>query len=312
VRVTQSVAPAPGDHGGDGPRLARALGVDPDAVLDLSLSLNPAAPDPTAVVSRHSGAVRRYPDAGEATEALAVSLRTDPARLVLTNGGAEAIALVAAELGAGWVDEPEFSLYARHLPALRRGAPRWRSDPHNPTGMLAAPGAAAEVWDEAFYPLATGRWTSGRADNGAVVLGSLTKVFACPGLRIGYVLGPDAAFAAAVRARQPRWAVNAIALATLPELLATADLPGWQREVARLRGRLVEVLARHQLRAAPSDANFVLVHGVAGLRDGLARHGVLVRDCASFGLAATVRIAVPDDDGLERLDAALARVSSLS
>ena len=114
-----------------------------------------------------------------------------------------------------------------------------------------------------------------------------------------------------MRARQPRWAVNAIALSALPELLATADLPRWQREVARLRGRLVEVLARHRLPAAPSDANFVLVHGAPGLRDRLARHGVLVRDCASFGLAGTVRIAVPDDDGIARLDATLARVSSV-
>ncbi len=302
--------PPPGEHGGDGPRLARALGLDPGAVLDLSLSLNPVAPDPTPVVARHAGAARCYPDADEATAALSAALGTDPARLVLTNGGAEAIALVAAELGAGWVDEPEFSLYRRHLPSLRLGAPRWRSDPHNPSGTLAPLGAEAEVWDEAFYPLATGRWTSGRADDGAVVLGSLTKLFACPGLRIGYVLAPDAGFAARVRARQPRWAVNAIALAAVPDLLATADLPGWHRATSRLRGQLVAVLARHGLPAAPSDANYVLVPGAAGLRDRLAGHGVLVRDCSSFGLEATVRIAVPDDDGIERVAAALARLSS--
>jgi histidinol-phosphate/aromatic aminotransferase/cobyric acid decarboxylase-like protein len=33
-----------------------------------------------------------------------------------------------------------------------------------------------------------------------------------------------------------------------------------------------------------------------------------VRDCASFGLADHVRIAVPDARGLERLDTALAQV----
>ena len=60
-----------------------------------------------------------------------------PARLLLTNGGAEAIALVAAELGPGWVDEPDFSLYRRHLPAIDPDGPRWRSNPHNPTGRLA-------------------------------------------------------------------------------------------------------------------------------------------------------------------------------
>jgi histidinol-phosphate/aromatic aminotransferase/cobyric acid decarboxylase-like protein len=40
----------------------------------------------------------------------------------------------------------------------------------------------------------------------------------------------------------------------------------------------------------------------------LARHRVVVRDCRSFGLPDHVRIAVPDASGLERLDAALARV----
>ena len=59
--------------------------------------------------------------------------------MLLTNGGAEAIALVAAELGRGWVDEPEFSLYRRHLPVLDPDGPAFRSDPHNPTGALAAP-----------------------------------------------------------------------------------------------------------------------------------------------------------------------------
>ncbi|HVM65153.1 MAG TPA: aminotransferase class I/II-fold pyridoxal phosphate-dependent enzyme [Acidimicrobiales bacterium] len=302
--------PPAGAHGGDGERVARALGLPPDGVLDLSQSLNPVAPDVAPVVARHAGAARHYPDATGATHALARAMSADPDRLVLTNGGAEAIALTAAELGAGWVDEPEFSLYRRHLPAVRPGAPRWRSDPHNPTGLLAPPGAVAGVWDEAFYPLATGRWTSGRAETGAVVLGSLTKVLACPGLRIGYVLAPDAAFAQRVRARQPRWAVNGMALAALPELLEGADLAAWQQEVARLRRALVGVLARHALCAEPSDANYLLVRGAAGLRERLAPLGVVVRDCASFGLEGTVRIAVPDRAGLDRLDAALARLAS--
>jgi histidinol-phosphate/aromatic aminotransferase/cobyric acid decarboxylase-like protein len=37
----------------------------------------------------------------------------------------------------------------------------------------------------------------------------------------------------------------------------------------------------------------------------LAPHGVLVRDCASFGLPDHVRVAVPDHGGLDRLEEAL-------
>ena len=63
--------PPPGAHGGDGPAVARALGLDPDDLLDLSQSLNPLAPDPAPVVARHLGALRAYPDPAAATGALA-------------------------------------------------------------------------------------------------------------------------------------------------------------------------------------------------------------------------------------------------
>ena len=54
-----------------------------------------------------------------------------------------------------------------------------------------------------------------------------------------------------------------------------------------------------------TEANWVLVDEPR-LRDRLIAYDVLVRDCASFGMASTFRIAVPDDAGLDRLDAALA------
>jgi histidinol-phosphate/aromatic aminotransferase/cobyric acid decarboxylase-like protein len=44
------------------------------------------------------------------------------------------------------------------------------------------------------------------------------------------------------------------------------------------------------------------------MRHDLAGQGNLVRDCASFGLSGTVRIAVPGGAGLDRLDQALGRI----
>jgi histidinol-phosphate/aromatic aminotransferase/cobyric acid decarboxylase-like protein len=171
--------------------------------------------------------------------------------------------------------------------------------------LLAAAGDHAAVWDEAFYPVATGRWTSGAAARGAVVLGSLTKLFACPGLRVGYVLAPDARFADAVRARQPKWALNGLAAAVVPDLVAGADLAAWRDRVAELRAELAALLRSCGLAPDAADAPWVLVPDAGDLRDRLAASGVLVRDCASFGLAGTVRIAVPDERGLERLASAL-------
>lgn len=284
--------PAAGAHGGDGPAIARALGID---VLDLSQSLNPLAPDPAPVVARHLDSLGRYPDPDAATCALAQSVGVDPTRLVLTNGGAEAIVLVAAEVGGGSVEEPDFSLYPRGA------GPRWRSNPHSPSGRLAGPDERAGVWDEAFYPLATGEWTRG---DEAWVVGSLTKLLACPGLRAGYVLAPDAGAARAIAARQPAWSVNGLVCAALPDLLERVDLPAWTIGVAELRASLVDVLRAAGLDPEPSDACWVLVHS-PGLRDRLARRGVAVRDCASFGLPEHVRIAVPGHAGRARLQEAL-------
>ena len=160
------------------------------------------------------------------------------------------------------------------------------------------------MWDEAFYPLATGRWTRGDANRGAVVVGSLTKVFACPGLRAGYVLA-DSHTVDDLRGLQPEWSVNGIAASALPALLATADVGRWCVEIAELRRRLVVVLRTHGFSPMPSDANYVLVADAAGLRDRLARQRVVVRDCASFGLPDHVRVAVPDTAGLARLQEAL-------
>lgn len=285
-------------HGGNGAEVARRLGFDPAGILDLSASMNPVAPDAVPVVERHLDAVRSYPDPATATTALADAVGVDPERVLLTNGGSEAIAVVATELGKGWADEGDFSLYRRHLDVLDPNGPRFRSNPHNPTGRLAAPDETADVWDEAFYPLATGEWTRG---DDAVVVGSLTKLLGAPGLRVGYVLA-DGELIERLARRQPQWAVNALACAALPELLGRIDLPATARRVAALRDDLVAVLAAAGLHPQPSEANYVVCDDDA---ERLLAHGVVVRDCTSFGLPGRMRVAVPDERGLARLAEAL-------
>lgn len=299
-----TVALPAGAHGGDGARLAESLGIQPGEVLDLSASLNPVAPDPAPIVMRHLDAIGRYPDESHAASAISEAISVDEERLVLTNGGAEAIAIVAADMETGWVNDPEFSLYRRHLSAMDPDRPLWRSNPHNPSGLLAGPEERAGVWDEAFWPLATGEWTRGDAATGATVVGSLTKLFACPGLRAGYVICPDDSTAARLRARRPEWSLNGLAAESLPSMIEQSDLPLWAKLTAELRHQLAALLRDSGFEPRRSDANWLLVDA-PGLRTYLAGHAILVRDCASFGLPGTVRIAVPDARGLERLAAAL-------
>lgn len=290
-------------HGGDGAILAQVLGVHPDEVLDLSASLNPFAPDAAAMAAPCLAELRRYPDPTTATKLLSDAIGVSSEHLLLTNGGSEAIGLVGAELSTGRVDEPEFSLYKRHLDALDINGQQWRSNPNNPTGLLADESEQAAVWDEAFYPLATGTWT--RGDRDSVVIGSLTKLFACPGLRIGYVISEDDAFIKRLSRRQPVWSVNSLALSVLPSLLEMADLSRWAQDLSKLRCELTELLSSFGYSPLRSDASWLLVPDARNLRAKLACQGVLVRDCTSFGLSDTIRIAVPGSDGLERLAIAL-------
>ncbi len=292
-RVSPAV-PTPGQHGGDGPAVAKALGIDPVNLLDLSQTMNPFAPDVIAILRRHLDSVGHYPDPRDGTVLLADTLGVERDRLLLTNGGSEAISLVAGVLGGGARAEPEFALHPRN-----EDGPRWRSNPHSPSGRLASAEDHADVWDEAFYPLATGAWT---AHCGGVVVGSLTKTYACPGLRLGYILADDIALFAA---RQPHWSVSSLALATLPDLLHQADPMRWAQQIASAREDLTSLLQRHGITVDAADAPWVLAQSQQDLRSALAPHGVLVRDCASFGIPDTYRIAVPDPDGLDRLSKAL-------
>lgn len=297
--MTQPDLPPAGDHGGDGPAIAAALGLDPRSVLDLSQNMNPYASPVADLVVKHLDAMSHYPDASAGEVLLAQTIGVDPNRLILTNGGSEAIHLVASRVGGQVRSEPEFGLH----PRLGSG-PIWRSNPHSPTGVLAAEGETADVWDEAFYALATGRWSAAKS---GIVVGSLTKTFTCPGLRLGYLILPEGQDPAAFRACQPHWSVSALALAVLPELLATADLPGWSARIAQSRRELVGLLKTYGLRVRSGDAPWVLVSG-AELRTELAAYGIAVRDCTSFGMPGVFRVAVPDADGLSRVSAALEAV----
>jgi histidinol-phosphate/aromatic aminotransferase/cobyric acid decarboxylase-like protein len=299
--MTQPSTSTASPHGGDGLRVAAELGLDPAAIIDLSASLNPFAPDTARIVKRvldeHPETVTTYPDPTHATDALAFTIDVDPDRLVLTNGGAEAIALVAQLERAGSIVEPEFSLYRRHLSDVGDDKPRWRSNPSNPLGRLAASGDDARVWDEAFFPLATGTWSRGDVESWR--LGSLTKLWSCPGLRFGYVIAPTTSAADELRDRQPRWSVNGLALAAVPELLALTDLRGWHASIEALRTEFSAALVNMGYDVRDTDASWILVHHHSNLRSQLASFGVVVRDCTSFDLHGVYRVALPRVDRIE-------------
>lgn len=191
-----------------------------------------------------------YPDATDATAAVARSHGRSADEVLLTSGAAEAFVLLArarrgASLRRAVVVHPQFTEPEAALLAAGHRVERvllaaddgFRLDPAlvpddadlvvignptNPTGVLhpasdlaglARPGRTLVI-DEAFMDAVPGRPQSlAEADlPGLVVLRSLTKTWGLAGLRIGYAVG-DAAVLAKLREAQPLWSVSSPALA---------------------------------------------------------------------------------------------------
>jgi histidinol-phosphate/aromatic aminotransferase/cobyric acid decarboxylase-like protein len=137
---------------------------------------------------------------------------------------------------------------------------------------------------------------------------SLTKDFAIPGVRVGYVVAAPALIARVEQAR-PAWTTSAAAQAAAIAACAAGEFVSASR--ARLladRTELALALAALGAPPAPSTTGFLVVRvgDARAVRERLlVRHRVLVRDCASFGLPEYIRIAARPASDRARLVAAL-------
>lgn len=293
------------------------------------------------------GDLDAYPREDEAVGALAALHGRAPDEIVPTNGAAQALWLLPAALRprlAACVHpaftETEAALRAYGIPVQRiltdpddgfalrpRDIPDAADlvvvgNPASPSGTLAPaatllalrrPGRTIVV-DEAFMDMVPGERASlvRAAHEGVIVVRSLTKSLAIPGLRAGYAVAPKA-LADRLRAVRPPWSCNALALAALaalarrPDALATNAVRA-QAERADLEARLAAIPG---LTTWPAAANYVLVR-VAGYGPGVTAHlrdaGIAVRPAGSFpGLTADdLRLTARDPQANERLARALA------
>lgn len=177
-------------------------------------------------------------------------------------------------------------------------------NPNNPTGQCI-PKDAIRTWatnypktifivDEAYIAFTSGMHSAfdANAEN-ILVLRSMTKDYALAGLRLGYALGSQKLIATLTAVRPP-WNVNALAQAAgLAALRDGAHLIATLTQLRREKELLVAGLEKLGYTPVSSQTHFFLLpvdHGTA-FRSTLLRHGLLVRDCASFGLPEYVRIA---------------------
>jgi threonine-phosphate decarboxylase len=187
-------------------------------------------------------------------------------------------------------------------------------NPNNPTGAVLPPGGIAAwarrlpqtlfVVDEAYLPFAADLDSVlASAGENVLVFRSMTKDCGLAGLRLGYAVG-TAALITQLRQAQPPWSVNALAQAAgVASLRDDAHRRDCLERLARAKQELVAGLTRLGLAPVPSAAHFFLlrVGDGAAFRGALLRRGILVRDCASFGRPAYVRIAARQPEANERL-----------
>jgi histidinol-phosphate aminotransferase len=223
---------------------------------------------------------------------------------------------------------------------IERRQPRltFLCNPNNPTGVYLTRGTVEAlaavckegllVLDEAYRAFVDKPWPSepllergpglssvegpglSPVEGNVVLLRSMTKDHALAGLRLGYALASPEVVAALKRI-QPSWSVNAAAQAAgLAALSDKGHLQETLPRIAEARAYLVEKLTGLGLRVVPSATNFLLVEVGDGrsLRRKLLSYGLVVRDCASFGLPEYVRIAVRRLEECRRLIKALHQI----
>ena len=335
-------------HGGLQEAELRALGIDPETVLDFSSSTNPYGPDPEIARALQGARIDRYPDpsALRAREALAERCGVTPEQIVLGNGAAELLwSLARCLLGPGssaLIAEPTFSEFRSAASCCGALVREWRAtpergfaldlaafsaadtravylcSPNTPTGTALPASEIAEwaarqdstiVLDQSFLSLSE-RWQEAalKLPGNVVAVRSLTKDHGIPGVRLGYLIGSPELCATLERSR-PAWSTSALAQAAAIACCRSDEFVTRSRE--RLlddRRELALQLAALGIETAPSQTNFLLarVPRVAELRARLlARHRILVRDCASFGLPGFLRLAARPAPERARLVAAL-------
>jgi histidinol-phosphate/aromatic aminotransferase/cobyric acid decarboxylase-like protein len=139
----------------------------------------------------------------------------------------------------------------------------------------------------------------------------MTKDYALAGLRIGYAVGAEEVIGALARVRPP-WSVNAMAqAAALAALSDEHHLTQSLEKLARAKQELAQGVTERGLSVWPSAAHFFLmrVGDASAFRTAILSRGILVRDAASFGLPACVRLATRRPEENARLLAVLGEIA---
>ncbi|MDD7317795.1 MAG: aminotransferase class I/II-fold pyridoxal phosphate-dependent enzyme [Prevotella sp.] len=270
----------------------------------------------TAHLQQRISLIDHYPQpaAEQLAESIAGRLGIMPDEVLPTNGATEAIYLVAAAYrgATSAIVEPTFSEYADacriNSHALRRIAAveqcdgsttmLWLCNPNNPTGRLAdnkslldfarSHGDMMLAIDQSYEHATLGETISAAeaVEAGNIILiHSMTKRFAMPGLRLGFVTAARDIICRLADKKQP-WSVNALAVEAGMWLCRNAGALDISPYIKECRWLQNEINGIDGIEALPSDTTFFLARLCnpcsTALKERLAGEGVLVRNANNF------------------------------
>lgn len=176
----------------------------------------------------------------------------------------------------------------------------WICNPNNPTGLTIDREELLEtihrnsdkifIIDQAYsdYTLKeTLSYKDAVSNRNVIILGSLTKRFAVPGLRIGYAIGCEEIIAQFKRRRMP-WSVGGLSIEGALYLLQNIDR--YQIDATTMHNEALRIKREFEnlgITVTSSDCNFILCKLPEGtsaeLKDYLAETaGILIRDASNF------------------------------
>ena len=265
-----------------------------------------------AHLCRHLNVIRSYPEPlpRSLENLIAHEYGINADEVLVTSGATDAIYLIAQAFRnrkTYHVYHPTFSEYedACRMYGYEEqpnGALCWLCNPNNPTGEVFSTSFIEELsarheWvvidqsyeDYTLAPMLSPREAVSMAN--VLQLHSMTKQYAIPGLRIGYVVA-SAKLIATLRHHYRPWAVNGIAIEAGKWLLThrpsiISSLPSLLQEATRLRSSLSTLAGIGFPDGLTPLTPFFLCtihpHTAAALKAYLAQeHGILIRDASNF------------------------------
>ena len=193
----------------------------------------------------------------------------------------------------------------QHRPAIT-----YIAYPNNPTANLwhddaiqaivdavADEGCGFVVMDEAYQPFASQSYLGRLSQNPHVLLMRTLSKFGLAGVRLGYLIGPQAAVAEVDKARPPYNVSVLNAEAALFALEHEAEFNRQAQLIKSERERLQQSLATiPRVKSYPSQANMILVRvpDAGAVFTGLKERGILIKNVSGMHglLAHCVRLTV--------------------